>query len=86
MLEVDVTNRSLDKLPLYAAMGVVEIWRFTLDRIIMYCLRETTYQEVLTSTVFAGVGATDVLGFVRQADEMSRKALFFYVMKWAEEL
>lgn len=86
VIEVDVTNRSLDKLPLYAAIGVVEIWRFTLDRIIMYCLCDTTYQEVPTSTVFEGVGATDILSFVQQADEMSRKALFFYIMRWAEEL
>ena len=86
VIEVDITNRSLDKLPLYAAIGVMEVWRFNLDRIIVYCLHGTTYQEVSTSTVFEGVNATDLLSFVQQSDEMSRKALFFHIMRWAEGL
>ena len=84
VLEVDVTNRSLDKLPLYASIGVPEIWRFDLDRIIMYRLEGATYQEVSTSHVFEGVSTTDLLNFVQQADEMPRKALFFHIMRWAE--
>jgi Uma2 family endonuclease len=84
VLEVDVTNRSLDKLPLYASIGVPETWRFDLDRIIVYRLEGTTYQEVSTSHVFEGVSTTDLLNFVQQADEMPRKALFFHIMRWAE--
>ena len=86
VIEVDVANRSLDKLLLYAAIGVVEIWRFNLDRIIVYCLHGTTYQEVPASVVFEGVSAADLLSFVQQADEISRKALFLHVMRWAVEL
>lgn len=86
VLEVDVTSRSLDKLPLYATIGVPEIWRFDLERIIVYRLEGTAYQEAPTSHVFEGVTATDLLSFVQQADEMSRKALFLHIMRWAEGL
>lgn len=86
VIEVDVTSRSLDKLPLYATIGVPEVWRFSLDRILVYRLDGTTYQEVPSSTVFAGVSATDILTFIHQAEAMSRKALFFHIMRWAEGL
>ena len=72
VLEIDVTNRSLDKLPIYAAIGVPEIWRCDLQRLIVYRLEGRTYQEVPASQVFAGVRATDILHFVQQADEMPR--------------
>jgi Uma2 family endonuclease len=28
LIEIDVTNDSLDKFPLYAALGVPEVWRY----------------------------------------------------------
>lgn len=84
VIEIDVTSRSLDKLPLYASIGVLEIWRFDLERFIIYRLEEPDYQEVSTSQVFSGVSATDLLTFIHQADEMPRKALFFHIMEWVE--
>jgi len=84
VIEIDVTSRSLDKLPLYASIGVVEIWHFDLERFTIYRLEEPDYQEVSTSQVLSGVSATDLLTFIHQADEMPRKALFFHIMGWAE--
>ena len=84
VVEVDVTNRSLNKLPLYATIRVPEVWRFDSAHIILYRLSGETYQEVLTSAVLAGVTADDVLHFVQLAHEMPRKAWFFHIMRWAE--
>ena len=84
VIEIDVTSRSLDKLPLYASIGVVEIWRFDLERLVIYRLEESGYQEMSTSQALSGVSATDLLTFIQQADEMPRKALFFHIMGWVE--
>lgn len=84
VVEVDVTNRSLNKLPLYATIGVPEVWRFDSEHVILYHLSGQIYQEVPTSGVFEGVTADDVMRFVQLAYEMPRKALFFYIMRWAE--
>ena len=84
VIEIDVTSRSLDKLPLYASIRVVEIWRFDLERLVIYRLEESGYQEMSTSQVLSGVSATDLLTFIQQADEMPRKALFFHIMGWVE--
>jgi Uma2 family endonuclease len=84
VVEVDVTNRSLNKLPLYATIGVPEVWRFESEHVILYRRSGETYQEVYTSVVLEGVTADDVLRFVQLAYEMPRKALFFHIMQWAE--
>ena len=84
VVEVDVTNRSLNKLPLYAAIGVPEVWRFDSAHIILYRLSGAAYQEVSTSAVLEGVTADDLLRFVQLAYEMSRKEWFFHIMRWAE--
>ncbi|MBM3222490.1 MAG: Uma2 family endonuclease [Candidatus Tectomicrobia bacterium] len=86
VVEVDVTNRSLYTLPLYAAIGVPEVWRFDSAHIILYRLGGATYQEVPSITVLAGVSAADLLRFVQLAYEMPRKAWFFHMMQWAESL
>ena len=86
VIEVDVTSRSLDKLPLYATIGVPEIWRFDMARITIYRLEGDTYQEAPVSHIFEGVSTTDLFNFVQLADEMPRKALFFHIMAWVEGL
>jgi Uma2 family endonuclease len=84
VVEVDVTHRSLNKLPLYATIGVPEVWRFDSAHVILYRLSGETYQEVHTNVVLEGVTADDVLHFVQLAYELSCKALFFHIMQWAE--
>ena len=84
VVEVDVTNRSFNKPPLYATIGVPEVWRFDSTHVIIYRLSGETYQEVHTSVVLEGVTADDVLRFVQLAYEIPRKVLFFHIMAWAE--
>jgi Uma2 family endonuclease len=84
VVEVDVTHRSLNKLPLYAAIGVPEVWRFDSAHIILYRLSGEAYQEVPTSAVFEGVTADVLLHFVQLAYEIPRKDWFFHIMQWAE--
>ena len=84
VVEIDVTNRSLNKLPLYAAIGVSEVWRFDGGRIVLYRPGGEDYQEVDASGVLEGVTANDLLRFVQLSYEMPRKALFFHIMRWAE--
>lgn len=39
VIEVDLTSHSVDKEPIYAAMGVAELWRWESDRLKVLCLR-----------------------------------------------
>jgi len=38
VIGIDITNPSLNKLPLYAAIGVPEVWRYTRDGLQLYPL------------------------------------------------
>ena len=52
VVEVDTTNESLSKFPIYAALGVPEIWRYDGKRVQMYELRDNTYMEIPVSRSF----------------------------------
>ncbi|MCE7871014.1 Uma2 family endonuclease [bacterium CPR1] len=45
-VEVEVTRSALDKLKIYAALGIPEFWRFDLRRLRIYRLQGVDYQEV----------------------------------------
>jgi Uma2 family endonuclease len=53
-VEVDVTNQSLSKFPVYAVLGVREIWRYIEKRqsVAMYALRGSVYEEIQASMSF----------------------------------
>ena len=50
IVEIDTTNESVSKFPIYAAFGVPEIWRYDGNRVQMYELtRDLSYLEILAS-------------------------------------
>ena len=75
ILEVDVTSSSIDKMAIYAELGVPEIWRWHDDRIYLYALdSEGRYVNVADSRALPGFPVDQATEFVSQrtfADEMS---------------
>lgn len=67
-IEVDVTHSSLDRLDIYAKLGVSEVWRLDGDELHFYHLGvNKKYAAVATSPTFPGVAPSDLMGFVKQA-------------------
>jgi Uma2 family endonuclease len=55
-VEVEVTKESLSKFPIYAALGVPEIWRYDGTRLQMYQLTDDLlYVEIAESRFFPGL-------------------------------
>ena len=52
VVEIDTTNESLSKFPIYAALGVPEIWRYDGKRVQMYELKGSGYPEITASLSF----------------------------------
>jgi Uma2 family endonuclease len=52
VLEIDITNESLSKFPIYAALSVPEIWRYDGNSIYFYELADGAYREVSQSRSF----------------------------------
>jgi Uma2 family endonuclease len=55
VVEIDITNESLSKFPIYAALSVPEIWRYDSKRVQFYELAVDKYREVSESRFFPGL-------------------------------
>ena len=66
VIEVDVTHSSLDKLPIYAALGVPEVWRYRSDRVHIYRLVASTFEEVDQSEMIPGLTSRMLTVFARE--------------------
>jgi Uma2 family endonuclease len=68
VIEVDVTHGSLNRLAIYAALGVPEVWRLDGNALIFYVLdKKGAYQSVPASQSFPLLTPADLLGFLQQA-------------------
>jgi Uma2 family endonuclease len=67
-IEVDVTHSSLDRLSIYAALGVPEVWRLDGDTLAFHVLgAKGAYTSAAASRSFPLVTPADLLGFLQQA-------------------
>jgi Uma2 family endonuclease len=70
VIEIDVTSRSIARLPIYASFAVPEIWRYDTKSIVCYRLdARGEYEAVTHSGVFPMLRPADLLKFVRQAEK-----------------
>ncbi len=67
-IEVDVTNPTLDKMAIYAGLGVPEVWRFDDGEVEFYCLVGKRYEQVSTSTLFPFLPPSVVAEHLRIGD------------------
>jgi Uma2 family endonuclease len=67
-IEVDVTHSSLDRMGIYAALRVPEVWRLDSDLLWFNVLgADGVYQPATHSLSFPGLTPADLLGFLQQA-------------------
>lgn len=52
VIEVDYPSKSLNRFPIYARLGVPEIWRFTEGPLTIHLLDRTSYRESDASLAF----------------------------------
>jgi len=86
VIEIDITHPSLDKLPIYAALGVPEVWRYAEQRVLIYQRSADRYAIVDTSTVLPGVTSHHLTQLVETGYDMPRPAWLRSVRTWAAGL
>ena len=73
-LVIEVVPRSsLDKLPIYAALGVPEVWRCRSGSVYVYRLAGSSYVEIDRSEVLPGLTSTQLTAFAQ--DGLADRAL-----------
>lgn len=67
-IEVDVSRSSLNRMGIYSALGVPEVWRLD-DRVLSFQILDAdgNYRLAATSPTFLGVTPADLMPFLREA-------------------
>jgi Uma2 family endonuclease len=86
VIEIDITHPSLDKLPIYAAVGVPEVWRYDGEAVTIYTLGQEIYSLSEVSRVLSGVTSRDLSRFIEESKQLKRPIWLRQVREWAQQL
>lgn len=69
VLEIDMSNSSLNKLPIYAVLGVTEIWRYNGNNLTGFVLNNDSqyYEESKYSLTFSWLELSQLIPFLQQS-------------------
>jgi Uma2 family endonuclease len=85
VIEIDISHPSLDKLPLYAAVGVPEVWRYDGSRVQFFKLENEQYVEVEQSLALARLTSTVATQFLKDSMKLKSTAWLRRVREWARQ-
>ena len=85
VLEIDITHPSLNKLPIYAAVGVPEIWRYDGQRLTMFILKDNTYHQQEESLAFPHLTRQVLSQFIAESKTLERLDWLRRVQEWARQ-
>jgi len=66
-IEVDITRSSLQRFPIFAAIGISEVWRYDGERVRFYALDGGIYREVESSAVLPPLTSAQATRFLDQS-------------------
>ena len=85
-LVIEVVSRSsLDKLPIYAALGVPEVWRCRSGSVYVYRLVGSSYVEIDQSEVLPGLTSTQLTAFAQDGLSEPRQTWRRRIQDWARQ-
>lgn len=83
VIEIDITSPSLDKFPIYAQIGVPEIWRYDGTTISILVLDDGSYTERGDSAALPGVTSAVLAQFLEDSQHLKRAQWLRNVQTWA---
>jgi Uma2 family endonuclease len=84
-LEIDVTSKSLERFPIYARLGVPELWCYDDGVLKIYHLQAGEYIETEQSQVFAGLDVRALPQLIERHRALGRLALRRAVREWVRD-
>jgi Uma2 family endonuclease len=86
-IEVEVSRRLVDRMGIYAALGVREIWRHAGDQVRVFVLDDNgQYHEVNQSPSFPFLPLEEVNRFLAQRNEMGETAWVRSFRTWVRQM
>jgi Uma2 family endonuclease len=85
VIAVDITSGSLDKFPIYAQVGVPEVWRYDGQRLRISILTAERYVESETSLALPLLTSTRLSEALAQSKTLKRTALLRSFRTWVRQ-
>ena len=82
VIEIDITSASVRKFPIYAQVGVPEIWRYDGETLAMFKLAGDEYIEIEQSISVPVLNARDLLEFLEKSRDTPRRELIRAFREW----
>lgn len=85
-IEVDITRSSLDRMAIYEALRVAEVWRFDGQDLSFHVLgSDDHYLESSTSLAFPTISASDLMPFLALRGQVDDNELIRRFRKWLRQ-
>ena len=85
VIEIDITSPSFSKLPIYAQIGVPEVWRYDGERMTILVLEDSAYAETTESIVLPPVTSSVLTDFIEKSKTARRTVWLKVVREWARK-
>jgi Uma2 family endonuclease len=82
VLEVDITSSSQNRLQVYADLGVVEVWIYNGESLIIQQLQDGVYIAAQTSQFFGNLSIPDIATWLQRSTTMDYLALVKAFRGW----
>lgn len=83
VIGVDITSPSLNKFPIYARIGVTEVWRHDGEAAKVFELQENGYEEAAESTILPPLSGPVLSRFVEESRSLGSTTWMRRVREWA---
>ena len=83
VIEIDISSGSLNKFPIFAAVGVPEVWRFDGETVAIFVLENGEYGKAEHSLALAPLDSEILTKFLADSVEMKSNAWKRSVREWA---
>jgi Uma2 family endonuclease len=84
-IEVDSTSSSMNRMGIYAALGVPEVWRFDRQILTILSLVNGDYQPCQVSLALPMFNDAVLMGFLELSQTMGETSLIRHVRQWVRE-
>lgn len=84
-LEIDITNKSLDRFPIYARLDVPELWCYDNGELLIYLLTGDRYLQTQRSLIFPQLAIRELPQVIEANRQQGRLALRRSVRAWVRQ-
>jgi Uma2 family endonuclease len=85
VIEIDLTSSSLDRFPIFARVGVPEVWRYDGSRVRIFRLGGEQYEEIAQSVALPLLTGTAVTQFLEENMELESTEWLRRLREWVRK-